>query len=856
MLTREIRSRFLRFFQKHGHTIVKSSPLVPHNDPTLMFTNAGMVQFKDYFTGAQQPTYLSAASSQKCVRAGGKHNDLENVGYTARHHTFFEMLGNFSFGDYFKEKAIELAWLFLTQELGIDKQKLYVTVYHTDDEAYNLWQRIAGFGDDRIIRIASSDNFWAMGDTGPCGPCSEIFYDHGEKYWGGLPGTAEQDGDRFVEIWNLVFMQYEQLPNGERIALPKAAIDTGMGLERIAAVMQGTNHNYETDIFQTLIKTSQQLSGCMGHLTSHRVIADHLRAASFLIADGVMPAGDGRGYVLRRIMRRAIRHIQHMGCNEVLLHKLAPTLVAEMGDAYPELKRAEAAICSILQQEEERFRQTLDKGLRLLDADIQELAKTSGKILAGAKAFKLYDTYGFPLDLTKDILKAHKIIVDEEGFTEAMQEQKMKARAAWAGSGEQAVDKLWFTIQQEHGNTEFLGYQAVTAEAQVLALVMGSKLVDKADAGAQVTVILNQTPFYAESGGQVGDTGSLDGNPVLDTKKYANGLHAHLVELQEPLKVGAKVLAKVDEKRRLAIAANHSATHLLHKALRQVLGDHVTQKGSIVTHEKLRFDFSHMQALSAEDIFQIEQLVNGMIIANSSVNLRLMTPEAAIAEGAMALFGEKYGDEVRVIKMGNSIELCGGTHVKHTGDIGMFKIVAEEAIAAGIRRVEAITGLTALSYMQNKMHCLALLAETLKTSEDTLQDRLTSLLAERKDLEKTLAQKNMQLALAGDAPKDGLLLRKLKGITPKDLKNIAEELERIHKPKVTAIASVYVNSVSLLIKVANDATSVYNANQILQKAAVELNGKGGGNDKLAQAGGSNVHGVDAAFEVIAKLIKR
>ncbi len=857
MLTKEIRAKFLEFFRKNQHTIISSSPLVPHNDPTLMFTNAGMVQFKDYFTGAQPSITPRAASSQKCVRAGGKHNDLDNVGYTARHHTFFEMLGNFSFGDYFKETAIDLAWRFLTQELGIDRHKLYVTVYHTDDEAYNLWQKIAGLGADKIIRIASDDNFWAMGDTGPCGPCSEIFYDHGEKYAGGLPGTPDADGDRFVEIWNLVFMQYEQLPNGERIALPQASIDTGMGLERVAAVLQGTNHNYETDIFQKLIQASKQLSGCSDHLTSHRVVADHLRASCFLIADGIMPSNDGRGYVLRRIMRRAIRHIQQMGCHDVLMYKLVPTLVAEMGDVYPELQRAEALLKSVLQQEEERFRQTLDKGLRLLEQDIATLKQAGNKILPGDKAFKLYDTYGFPVDLTKDILKAQAIAVDEEGFAASMQEQKIKARAAWAGSGEQAVDKLWLTLQQEHGNTEFLGYQTITAEAQVVALVANGAVVNEAQPGMQVVAILNQTPFYAESGGQVGDTGLLGKHRVLDTKKYAQGLHGHILELTAPLKVGEKMVAQVDQQRRLAIKANHSATHLLHHALQQLLGASVVQKGSIVTHEKLRFDFSQPQALTNAQLQEIEAKVNSMIIANEAVNMRLMASEAAIAEGAMALFGEKYGDEVRVISMGKSLELCGGTHVSRTGDIGMFKIISEEAIAAGVRRIEAATGLVALNYTQNKANCLAAAAEILKTNAESVPERLSALLAERKDLEKALAQKNMQLALSqANKPEQGILCCQLEGIAPKDLKNIAEELEKKHAAEVTVLASVYEGRVSLLIKVANHIAEHYSAKELMQAAVLSIDGKGGGNDKLAQAGGANIDGITAAFAVVRNLIER
>jgi alanyl-tRNA synthetase len=840
MLTKEIRSRFLNFFKHNGHEIIKSAPLVPHNDPTLLFTNAGMVQFKDFFTGVEVPPYNRAVSSQKCVRAGGKHNDLENVGYTARHHTFFEMLGNFSFGNYFKETAIELAWQFLTIELGIKAEKLYVTVYHDDDEAFDLWRKISGLSSEKIIRIASQDNFWSMGEVGPCGPCSEIFYDHGEKYWGGLPGTPEEDGDRFVEIWNLVFMQYEQLASGERIALPKASIDTGMGLERITAVMQGTNHNYETDIFRHLITESKRISKCDGDITSHRVVADHLRAASFLIADGVMPANDGRGYVLRRILRRAIRHIQQMGCKDILLPQLVPCLVSEMGEAYPELVRAEAAIKSVLQNEEERFRQTLARGLHILEEDINLLKRKQETKLNGEKAFKLYDTYGFPLDLTKDILRAHQIEVDEAGFEHAMQEQKNKARAAWAGSGEQIVEQIWHSLQQEHGNTEFLGYQVLNSEAKVIALVKNNELVKSANKGEKVIVILNQTPFYAEAGGQVGDAGMLGNNKVIDTKKYVGGIHAHVTELVTAINVGDNIIAKVDSKRRAEIAANHSATHLLHYALRQVLGDHVTQKGSIVTNEKLRFDFSHPQAVSQHEIEKIENLINEMILANSPVNLNIMPPEKAITAGAMALFGEKYGDEVRVISMNNSLELCGGTHVKATGEIGICKIISEEAIAAGVRRVEAITGIAALKFCQRQDNSLRNIANTLKTTIDNIPERIAALHAERKGLELAIEQKNLQLALQKSQLKNGVIDITLDNIHAKELKAIAEKLEAHYDADLVVITATYQDKTSILVKVANKAEDKYDASQELAKRAEKIGAKGGGNKRLAQAGGGKL----------------
>lgn len=705
----EIRSTFLDYFRRNGHEVVSSSPLVPRNDPTLMFTNAGMVQFKNVFTGLESRPYSTATTAQKCVRAGGKHNDLDNVGYTARHHTFFEMLGNFSFGDYFKERAIELAWNLITKEFGIDKNRLLVTVYHTDDQAFDLWKKIAGFSDDRIIRIPTSDNFWAMGDTGPCGPCSEIFYDHGDHIWGGPPGSPEEDGDRFIEIWNLVFMQFEQLTKEERIDLPRPSIDTGMGLERIAALLQGKHDNYDIDLFRALIDASVEATGVPAEgeaRASHRVIADHLRSSAFLIADGVLPAKDGRGYVLRRIMRRAMRHAQLLGAKDPLMWKLLPTLVGEMGRAYPELQRAEALISETLKLEETRFRTTLERGLNLLSDATTTLHK--GDILDGETAFKLYDTYGFPLDLTQDALRGRGIGVDLSGFTDAMERQKAEARAHWAGSGEAATETVWFELREKLGATEFLGYDTETAEGVVQAIVRDGKTIDGAKAGDTVQIVVNQTPFYGESGGQLGDTGTITADnarlTVTETQKKGDGVFVHSALVAEgEIKVGDAVALTVDHARRSRLRANHSATHLLHEALREVLGTHVAQKGSLVAPERLRFDVSHPKPMSAEELRVIENMANEIIVQNSPVTTRLMTVDDAIAEGAMALFGEKYGDEVRVVSMGTglhgakanrpySVELCGGTHVSATGEIGLVRVVSESAVGSGVRRLEALTG--------------------------------------------------------------------------------------------------------------------------------------------------------------------
>ncbi|HWU03273.1 MAG TPA: alanine--tRNA ligase, partial [Novosphingobium sp.] len=702
--TNDIRRSFLEYFGSQGHEVVPSAPLVPYNDPTLMFTNAGMVPFKNVFTGLETRATPRATSSQKCVRAGGKHNDLDNVGYTARHHTFFEMLGNFSFGDYFKEQAILHAWTLLTREWKLPKDKLLVTVYHTDDEAFGLWQKIAGLSDDRIIRIPTNDNFWSMGDTGPCGPCSEIFFDHGDHIWGGPPGSPEEDGDRFIEIWNLVFMQFEQQADGTRQALPRPSIDTGMGLERIAAVMQGEHDNYDIDTFKALIAASESLTGVKAEgeqRASHRVIADHLRSTSFLLADGVLPSNEGRGYVLRRIMRRAMRHAHLLGAKQPLMHRLVPSLVTEMGAAYPELGRAQALIQEVLEREETKFRQTLDKGLKLLDEATEGLG--DGGTLPGETAFRLYDTYGFPYDLTEDALRSRGIAVDKGGFDAAMAQQKALARAAWKGSGEAAAGEVWFDIAEREGATEFTGYTSTTGEAQVVALLREGKEVESASAGDEVVVITNQTPFYGESGGQMGDAGTISGAEglriaVADTAKPLGRLHAHQAKVEAgTIRVGDAVQLAIDVARRDAIRANHSATHLLHAALRNRLGAHVTQKGSMVAPERLRFDFSQPTGLTADDIAAIEAEVNAEIRANDPVSTRLMSPDDAIEAGAMALFGEKYGDEVRVLSMGRtaqgrnySVELCGGTHVRALGDIGVFRIVSESAVSSGVRRIEAL----------------------------------------------------------------------------------------------------------------------------------------------------------------------
>ncbi len=874
----EIRSTFLDYFKKNGHEIVSSSPLVPRNDPTLMFTNAGMVQFKNVFTGLEQRAYSTAATAQKCVRAGGKHNDLDNVGYTARHHTFFEMLGNFSFGDYFKERAIELAWNLITKEFGIDAKRLLVTVYHNDDEAFGLWKKIAGFSDDRIIRIPTSDNFWAMGDTGPCGPCSEIFYDHGDHIWGGPPGSPEEDGDRFIEIWNLVFMQYEQVTKEERVSLPRPSIDTGMGLERIAALLQGKHDNYDIDLFRALIAASVEHTGVPAEgerRASHRVIADHLRSSAFLIADGVLPSNEGRGYVLRRIMRRAMRHAQLLGARDPLMWKLLPTLVNEMGRAYPELQRAEALISETLKLEETRFRKTLERGLSLLSDATNTLSK--GDSLDGETAFKLYDTYGFPLDLTQDALRARGIGVDLMGFNDAMQRQKAEARAHWAGSGDKANETIWFELKEKHGATEFLGYDTERAEGVVQALVRDGKSVETASAGDAVQVVVNQTPFYGESGGQMGDTGVIETDgaklKVTDTQKKGEGLFVHVAEVAEGVvKPGDAVILTVDHARRGALRANHSATHLLHEAMREVLGTHVAQKGSLVAPERLRFDVSHPKPMTADELKVIEDMANEIIIQNAAVTTRLMSVDDAIAEGAMALFGEKYGDEVRVVSMGRavrgekagkpySLELCGGTHVSATGEIGLVRVLSESAVGAGVRRVEAVTGDAARAYLAEQDERVKTLASTLKVQPGDVVSRVEALMDERKKLERELAEAKRKLAMGGgagggDAPEEiggvKFLGKVMTGVEAKDLKSMADEGKAsLGSGVVTFVGVSPDGKASAVVAVTEDLTGRFSAVDLVRIASAALGGKGGGGrPDMAQAGGPDGAQADAAIAAV------
>ncbi|MFC7331828.1 alanine--tRNA ligase [Rhodocista pekingensis] len=882
----EIRATFLDFFKKNGHAVVDSSPLVPRNDPTLMFTNAGMVQFKNVFTGNETRPYSRAVTAQKCVRAGGKHNDLENVGYTARHHTFFEMLGNFSFGDYFKADAIELAWTLITKEYGLPKDRLCVTVFHTDDEAADLWKKVAGFGDDKIIRIHTSDNFWMMGDTGPCGPCSEIFFDHGPHIAGGPPGSAEQDGDRFIEIWNLVFMQYEQFPKDgghERVPLPKPSIDTGMGLERLAAVLQGVHDNYDTDLMRALIVASADATGAPPegtHAVSHRVIADHLRACSFLIADGVMPSNEGRGYVLRRIMRRAMRHAHMLGAKDPVMYRLVPALVREMGGHYTELQRAQPLITETLRLEETKFKQTLDRGLRLLDEE--EARLVPGQALPGQVAFTLYDTYGFPLDLTQDVLRGRQRGVDVDGFNAAMEEQRRKARAAWAGSGEAATERVWFELKDEVGATEFLGYDAEMAEAKVTALLdpAGTRL-ERAAAGQEVIVVVNQTPFYGESGGQVGDSGVLFSAggaevAVRDTQKKLGAVWAHIGAVTRgTLAVGDVVELRVDGARRADIRANHSATHLLHEALRRRLGEHVTQKGSLVAPERLRFDISQPTPLSAEDVQAVEAEVNRRILGNSEVTTRLMTPDAAIELGAMALFGEKYGEEVRVVSMGGvdaggnkefSVELCGGTHVRRTGDIGLFRIVSEGAVAAGVRRIEAMTGRGALAHLDEQEGRLIQAASALKVPPAEVPAKVAALVEERRRLEKELADLRRQVALGGGAgPAAGaavkevggvkLLARVLPDLPAKDLKPLADDLKKQVGSGVVVAISQADGKGSLVVGITEDLVGRLSAVDLVRAGSVAMGGKGGGGrPDMAQAGGPDAGKADAAVAAIEAVL--
>jgi len=875
--TNDIRRAFLDHFAKEGHEIVPSAPLVPHNDPTLMFVNAGMVPFKNVFTGLETRPYSTASSSQKCVRAGGKHNDLDNVGYTARHHTFFEMLGNFSFGEYFKERAITLAWSLLTGTWGLPRDRLTVTVYHSDDEAYGLWKRI-GVPESRIIRIPTSDNFWSMGDTGPCGPCSEIFFDHGDHIPGGPPGSPDEDGDRFVEIWNLVFMQYEQVDKETRVDLPKPSIDTGMGLERISAVLQGVHDNYDTDIFKALIAASGELTRTAtdgAAMASHRVIADHLRSSGFLVADGVLPANEGRGYVLRRIMRRAMRHAHLLGAAEPLMHRLVPSLVSEMGAAYPELVRAQPLIEETLKLEETRFRQTLANGLRLLEEATSGMS--AGDVLPGTTAFKLYDTYGFPYDLTEDALRAQDLGVDRAGFDAAMAEQKAAARAAWKGSGEKASDEIWFDIAEEFGGTEFTGYVSEQGEGQLLAIVKDGKRVEAASAGDEVVLVTNQTPFYGESGGQMGDAGVVSGDDGLviridDTAKPLGRIHAHKGRVTAgSVKVGDALHMLVDTGRRSHIRANHSATHLLHAALRHRLGGHVTQKGSLVAADRFRFDFSHPKALTPEDIAAVEAEVNRHIRENEEVTTRLMTPDAAIGAGAMALFGEKYGDEVRVLSMGKadsgsySVELCGGTHVSALGDIGLFVIIHEGGVSAGVRRIEALTGEAARLWLTEKDAKLAAVEEVLGASPDIVA-RARQLRDENKKLQRELAEARKALALGGGkaeaaGPEDiagvKFSAQIIEGLDPKGLRGLIDESKAALGSGVALIVAVNDGRASVAAGVTGDLIDRISAVELVRVAVAVLGGQGGGGrPDMAQGGGPEGDKAAAAVAAVREALAK
>jgi alanyl-tRNA synthetase len=881
---KEIRAQFLEYFRRHGHDIVPSSPLVPQNDPTLLFTNAGMVPFKNLFTGVESRPYSRAASAQKCVRAGGKHNDLDNVGYTSRHHTFFEMLGNFSFGDYFKEEAIVRAWELVIKVFAVDKSRLTVTVYAEDEEAYRIWQKVAGLPTERLVRIGTSDNFWSMGDTGPCGPCSELFYDHGAHLPGGPPGSAEQDGERFVEIWNLVFMQFDQAADGSRTLLPKPSIDTGMGLERIAAVLQGTHDNYEVDALRRLIEASAEASNVSPDgetAVSHRVIADHLRATSFLIADGVLPSNEGRGYVLRRIMRRAMRHAHMLGTNEPLMHRLVPALVAEMGGAYPELVRAQALIGETLKLEETRFRQTLERGLKLLEEETARLAAPGGpKTLPGEVAFKLYDTYGFPLDLTEDVLRSQEIGVDVDGFNVAMARQKSDARAAWKGSGATATSDIWFDLRERVGPTEFVGYVTDMTEGKVVALLKDGQEVPELRAGEKGELVANQTPFYGESGGQVGDEGDISGRQlhahVTGTSKQVGDMHIHHVAIEKGrIVLGDIVELRVDAARRNATRANHSATHLLHEALRRVLGPHVAQKGSLVSPERLRFDFAHSKPLTEEEVAAVEAQVNSIIRRNSEVQTRLMRQNEAIKAGALALFGEKYGDEVRVLFMGDgtntpfSVELCGGTHVGRLGDIGLFKIVGESAVASGVRRLEALTGEAARLYLSEQESFARRAAEALKTTSSELTSRVVQLLDERKRLERELTEMRRKMALAGDVSGSSgetdnavqeiggvkLLGRVFADVPAKELRSMVDDAKKKLGSGVVAFVTTEGGKASLAVGVTADLTNRYDAVELVRQGAAELGGQGGGGRRdMAQAGGPDGSGAQAALDAIAKSI--
>ncbi|MEL0079590.1 MAG: alanine--tRNA ligase [Rhodospirillales bacterium] len=873
-----IRRAFLDYFGRNGHEIVSSSPLVPLNDPTLLFTNAGMVQFKNVFTGMENRPYSRAVTSQKCVRAGGKHNDLENVGYTARHHTFFEMLGNFSFGDYFKDLAIELAWNLVTKEFGLSKEKLLVTVYSEDEQAADLWKKIAGLSDDKIIRISTSDNFWSMGDTGPCGPCSEIFYDHGDHIPGGPPGSPDEDGDRFIEIWNLVFMQYEQISKEERVDLPRPSIDTGMGLERVAAVLQGKHDNYDIDLMRALIedvaaRTSIDPDG--SQKASHRVIADHVRASSFLIADGVLPSNEGRGYVLRRIMRRGMRHAHMLGAKDPLLFEVAPTLAREMGDDYPELRRALPLITETLKLEEERFKVTLDRGLKLLDEATGELEATAP--LDGDTAFRLYDTYGFPLDLTQDILRGQGRTVDVTGFDAAMDRQRAAARQAWAGSGDTANDAVWFDMRERFGATEFLGYAQENAEGVVSALIVGGEEVECLNPNENGLVILNQTPFYAESGGQIGDCGRLTGIDgvsarVMDVQKKVGDLWVHQVEVETGvLKIGDAVELAVDGERRSHIKRNHSATHLLHAALRDSLGAHVAQKGSLVAPERLRFDISHPKAITIDEVLEVEKAVNDRIRMNTLVETRVMPTDQAIEAGAMALFGEKYGDEVRVVSMGGpslgqsskewSVELCGGIHVSRTGDIGNFIIMSESAVGAGVRRIEAVTGAAAEAYVVERRRLLDEISGALKTTPEDAPGRIAQLIEDRRKLEREAADLRRKLAAGGAAGTSlpeaksigevSFIGRALNGVPAKELKSMADALKAQVGSGVVAVVAENEGKASLVVAVTEDMKDKLDAVSLVRVGSAAVGGKGGGGrPDMAQAGGPDGEKINEALSAI------
>ena len=881
----EIRNTFLKYFEKNDHKIVESSNLVPNNDPTLMFANSGMVQFKNVFTGLEKRDYQRAVTSQKCVRAGGKHNDLENVGYTPRHHTFFEMLGNFSFGDYFKERAIELAWNLITKDFGLDKNRLYVTVFHEDDEAFNFWKKIAGFSDNKIIRVATSDNFWSMGETGPCGPCSEIFYDHGDHLKGGLPGTKNEDGDRYIEIWNLVFMQFEQISKEKRINLPKPSVDTGMGLERTTALLQGTHDNYETDHFKKLIETISEIAKIKpneNNLSSFRVIADHLRASSFLIAEGVLPSNEGRGYVLRRIMRRGMRHSHLLGSKDPIFYNIFKTLMDEMKDNYPELERAESLIKETLKMEEEKFLVLLDRGIKILSDEISKI----DKILPGEVAFKLYDTYGFPLDLTEDILKNKSLTIDNEKFHSLMKESRELAKKNWKGSGDSTVDDIWFSIKDKLGATEFLGYETNQAEGVVLSLLKDNKEVNQLNSGDEGMIIVNQTPFYGESGGQVGDKGEIISGEfkfeVSDVQKKLGDLFVHYGKVKSSsIKLNQNVEMKIDVSRRDNIRAYHSATHLLHESLRRVLGSHVTQKGSLVEPDRLRFDFSHMKPISPDEINKIEDFVNSMVEKKSDVETRLMTPKEAVDNGALALFGEKYGDEVRVLSMGNednkyfSTELCGGTHVRNVGDIGKFKIVSQSSIAAGVRRVEALRDKQLEDYLKNKEKLSDLSAQK---DEETIKDLSEKIikLGDKpnldnkdqkeliKDLSKQLEHLNVKSILEDESKniiKDETIngtkvrLQKVEDLPPKDLRKLVDSGKKILGDGIVIVFASKDDKVGLAVGVTDKLIEKYDAVKFAKLGSEIIGGKGGGGRKdFAQAGGQDANKIEEAFEKLKSLV--